>query len=64
MKGRYGPYVKHDGINATLPKDMKPEEVTLEAALELLAAKSAGKGRGKGTRKRAGSRAKAGTRAK
>ena len=64
MKGRYGPYVKHDGVNATLPKEMKPEEVSLETALELLAAKSAKKGRGKASRKRAGGRAKAGTAAK
>ena len=64
MKGRYGPYVKHDGVNATLPKDMKPEEVTLETALELLAAKGAKKGRAKGTRKRTGGRAKAGAAAK
>ena len=37
--GRYGPYVKHDKTNATLPKDMVPETVTLEIALELLAKK-------------------------
>ena len=39
--GRYGPYVNHGKINATLPKDAKPEEVTLEQALELIAAKAA-----------------------
>nr|WP_321979992.1 type I DNA topoisomerase [uncultured Cohaesibacter sp.] len=38
--GRYGPYVNHGKINATLPKDMKPEDVTLEQALELIAAKA------------------------
>jgi DNA topoisomerase-1 len=37
--GRYGPYVSHDGVNATLPKDKKPEEITLEEALPLLAAR-------------------------
>jgi len=41
--GRYGPYVNHGKVNATLPRDMNPEEVTLEQALELIAAK-AGKG--------------------
>ncbi len=41
--GRYGPYVSHDGVNATLPSDIAPDGVTLEQALELLAAK-AGKG--------------------
>ncbi len=39
--GRYGPYVSHGKLNATLAKDMKPEELTLEQALELLAAKAA-----------------------
>jgi DNA topoisomerase-1 len=40
MSGRYGPYVKHGKTNATLPKDLKPEEVTLEQAIELIAAKA------------------------
>jgi DNA topoisomerase-1 len=48
--GRYGPYVNHGKINATLPKDMDPESVTMEIALELLAAKAA-KGPGRGRRK-------------
>jgi DNA topoisomerase I len=38
--GRYGPYVSHDGINATLPRDKAPETVTLEEALPLLAARA------------------------
>ena len=38
--GRYGPYVNLGKINATLPKDLKPEDVTMEQALELIAAKS------------------------
>jgi DNA topoisomerase-1 len=37
--GRYGPYVSHDGVNATLPKDKRPEEMTLAEALPLLAAR-------------------------
>ena len=41
MSGRYGPYVKFGKINATLPKEMDPAEVTLEQALELIAAKAA-----------------------
>ncbi|WP_306143540.1 type I DNA topoisomerase [Roseibium sp. MMSF_3412] len=44
--GRYGPYVKHGKINATLPRDSDPKAVTLEQALELIAAKAA-KGGGK-----------------
>ena len=39
FSGRYGPYVKHGGVNATVPEALKPEELTLEQALELLAAK-------------------------
>jgi DNA topoisomerase I len=45
--GRYGPYVRHGKINATLPKDVTPETIKLEEALELIAAKAA-KGGGKG----------------
>jgi DNA topoisomerase-1 len=38
--GRYGPYVSHDGINATLPRDKAPEAITLDEALPLLAARA------------------------
>ena len=38
--GRYGPYVQHGKIRATLPKSIEPESLTLEEALELLTAKS------------------------
>src|SRR5262245_16782294 len=34
--GRYGPYVKHDGVNATVPRDLKPEELTVDQAVALL----------------------------
>jgi DNA topoisomerase-1 len=34
--GRYGPYVKHGKTNATIPKEITPEEVTLEQAIELI----------------------------
>ena len=40
LDGRYGPYVNHKRTNATLPKDVEPESVTLEQALEWLAAKA------------------------
>ncbi|MGO8754029.1 MAG: type I DNA topoisomerase [Gallionellaceae bacterium] len=45
--GRYGPYARHGKVNATLPKDMTPEEITLEQALELIAARAAKGGTGK-----------------
>ncbi len=41
--GRYGPYVKWEKVNATLPKEIAPEAVTLEQALELIAARPASK---------------------
>ena len=41
LSGRYGPYVKHGKVNATLPKDRDPEQVKLQEAVELIAAKSA-----------------------
>ncbi len=47
MNGRYGPYVKHNKINATIPKDEEPDSVTLERALELIAARAAKTGAGK-----------------
>lgn len=46
MPGKYGPYVKWGKVNATLPKDMDPEAVTLDEALVLVAEK-AGKSGGK-----------------
>ena len=41
MEGRYGPYVKYEKVNATLPKGTDPQDVTLEMALEYIAAKIA-----------------------
>jgi DNA topoisomerase I len=41
MAGRFGPYVKSGKVNATLPKGTAPEDMTLEAALPLLAARAA-----------------------
>ena len=44
--GRYGQYVKHGGVNATVPRDLKPEELTVDQAVSLLAERAA-KGGGK-----------------
>jgi DNA topoisomerase-1 len=41
LNGRYGPYITDGAVNATLPKDQKPEEVTIDIALPLLAARAA-----------------------
>ncbi len=46
MPGKFGPYVKWEKVNATLPKDIAPEAVTLDEALALIAEK-AGKAGGK-----------------
>ncbi|MGI9387494.1 MAG: type I DNA topoisomerase, partial [Methyloligellaceae bacterium] len=40
LSGRYGPYVKHGKINATLPKSADPEKITLDEAVQLIAAKA------------------------
>ncbi|TGD44189.1 type I DNA topoisomerase [Pseudotabrizicola sediminis] len=46
MPGRYGPYIKWEKVNATIPKEIAPEDINLDQALELIAekvAKSPGK---------------------
>jgi DNA topoisomerase-1 len=47
-EGRYGMYVKHGGINATVPRDLKPEELTVEQAVSLLAERAAKASQGGG----------------
>ena len=51
FSGRYGPYVKHNRTNATLPKGETPEGVTLDAAVALLAERAAKMGTKKGPKK-------------
>ncbi len=52
MSGRYGPYVSDGDVNANIPKDIKPEDLGFEVALQLLAARAeAGGGKKKGARK-------------
>ena len=40
MSGRYGPYVRHGRVNATLPKGVFPDTVTLDQAIGLIAEKN------------------------
>ena len=40
-KGRYGPYITNQKINAPFPKDQEIESMKLDAALEIIAAKAA-----------------------
>lgn len=47
--GRYGPYVQHGKIRATIPKDEAETTPTLERAVELLAAKDGKSGKKKVT---------------
>jgi DNA topoisomerase-1 len=44
MAGRYGPYVKHEDVNATLPKGADPQTLTLNEAVVLLTAREAAGG--------------------
>ena len=51
--GRFGPYVKHGKVNATLPKGVDAEAVTLDEAVKLVDAKAAQGGGKKPARKAA-----------
>lgn len=54
-EGRYGPYVKHQRTNASLPKNRPAESITMDEAIELLNAKAAkkkGGGRKRATKKK------------
>ena len=54
MPGRYGPYVTDGSTNATIPKDVKPEELTVEQAVALIDERAAkGPAKKKGRKKAA-----------
>ncbi|MGD9830474.1 MAG: type I DNA topoisomerase [Hyphomicrobiaceae bacterium] len=61
LSGRYGPYVKHGDVNATLPRGKEPDALSMDEAIALLSeriAKGGGKPAKSGARK--GKAAKAG----
>ncbi len=59
MAGRYGPYVEHGKLRATLPADVDAESLSLDGAMALLAAKH-----GSASTKSAKASAKAATKTK
>ena len=36
MKGQFGPYIKYKSLNATIPEEKDPSEITMEEALVLI----------------------------
>ena len=44
LDGRYGPYVKHGKINATITKGIEPADITMEQAVQLIAERAAKSG--------------------
>ena len=40
MDGRYGPYVKWEKVNATIPKEIDVKDVTMEQAVEWITEKA------------------------
>ncbi|MBD0321383.1 MAG: DNA topoisomerase I, partial [Gemmatimonadetes bacterium] len=50
--GRYGPYVKHGGTNASLPKGVEADQVTIDQAVALIAERAAAAPAKKGARGR------------
>src|SRR5690606_20760339 len=54
IEGRYGPYLKHNGTNAPLPRGIELDDVTLEQAINAIAARAgSGKGTGRKVAKKA-----------
>jgi DNA topoisomerase-1 len=45
MKGKYGPYVKWEKINATIPDTIEPEDLTMAQAVDLIDERAAKSGK-------------------
>jgi DNA topoisomerase-1 len=58
LAGRYGPYVKHGKVNATIPKGTEPEQITVDEAVKLIAERAAN-GKAAGTKTKAKAKTKA-----
>ena len=58
MEGRFGPYVTDGTTNATLPKTVKPEELTLEEGAQLIDERAAKGSPKKGGKRRAPAKGK------
>jgi DNA topoisomerase-1 len=41
MKGKYGPYVKWEKVNATIPSEIEPEDLSIDQAVQLIEEKLA-----------------------
>jgi len=52
LSGRYGPYVSHNKVNATIPRAKDPAQLSVDEAVALLAERIA-KGGGKPVKKSA-----------
>ena len=58
LPGRYGPYVTDGKINASLPRDSRPEELTIDQAVDLLRARAERIAKGGGRKRRSRPRAR------
>ena len=54
LEGRYGPYVTHNKVNATVPRGRDPATLTVEEALRLLDERKAREAEGGGAKSRFG----------
>ena len=60
LSGRYGPYVKHGDVNATLPRGKEPAALTMDEAVLLIAERAAkGPSKPKGATRQAGPKPRA-----